>query len=402
MPLRYDGHNEGAESEIKPYAHKRALAGQTRASFLNHFASFPQEQRPRDFHARFTRRHGARGIAAHKRVKHRGRRLALLAAAIALPAFAAPVDWSGEPHLAEASAATPHHRVRIHPDQVVPRPQADRPASFLQILDARLREGLDSASRLVNIAPQIGPAAQPLVAGGSALSQGRALQCLTQAIYYEAASESDDGQRAVAQVVLNRVTHPQYPHTVCGVVFQGSWRKTGCQFSFTCDGSLARQPSLAGWARARRIAADALAGYVYRPVGLATHYHTIWVNPYWAPTLTQVTVIGAHRFYRWPGAAGLPGAFTAAYLGAEPVPTLWTAAPIDREAPAAEAITPLTPTQEVQVIAAKARANETPAPNYSAEIKARGGDALYSGNNLPGGGEIRPEFARSGEWIGKP
>lgn len=334
-------------------------------------------------------------------MKHRGRRLALFAVAVAVPAFAAPIEWSGkEPHLAEASAAA---RPEYSRGRAVERTAADpnaQKAGFLQILDARLQEGLFSAQRLVNITPNIGPAARPLVAGGSALSQGRALQCLTQAIYYEAASESDDGQRAVAQVVLNRVTHPEYPHSVCGVVFQGSARKTGCQFSFTCDGSLARMPSATGWARARRIAAEALAGYVYRPVGLATHYHTIWVNPYWAPTLTQVTVIGAHRFYRWKGAAGLPGAFTAAYLGAEPTPLLWT--PRSEEAAAPAAIAPLTPAENVQTIASAARAHETPAPNYSPEIKARGGDALYTGNSLPSGGEVRPEFAGSGQWIGKP
>jgi spore germination cell wall hydrolase CwlJ-like protein len=74
--------------------------------------------------------------------------------------------------------------------------------------------------------------------------------CLTAAIYYEAASEPDDGQRAVAQVVLNRVAHPAYPKTVCGVVYQGSERGTGCQFTFTCDGALARKPSRYFWDRA--------------------------------------------------------------------------------------------------------------------------------------------------------
>ena len=72
--------------------------------------------------------------------------------------------------------------------------------------------------------------------------RARALECLTAAIYYEAASESDDGQRAVAQVVLNRVRHPAFPGTVCGTVYQGSER-AGCQFSFACDGAMARAPS---------------------------------------------------------------------------------------------------------------------------------------------------------------
>ncbi|WP_336973143.1 cell wall hydrolase [Sphingobium aromaticiconvertens] len=145
-----------------------------------------------------------------------------------------------------------------------------------------------------------------------------AINCMTSAIYYEAASESDDGQRAVGQVVLNRVRHPAFPNSVCGVVFQGSERRTGCQFSFTCDGSLARIPSVQGWARARRIASEVLAGHVFAPVGWATHYHTDWVAPYWAPTLTKISVIGAHIFYRWPDNWGRPGAFSQAYAGAEP------------------------------------------------------------------------------------
>jgi spore germination cell wall hydrolase CwlJ-like protein len=148
----------------------------------------------------------------------------------------------------------------------------------------------------------------------------RSIECLTAAIYYEAASESDDGQRAVAQVVLNRVRHPTYPNSVCGVVYQGSERSTGCQFSFTCDGSLARVPSIAGWARARRIAAAALAGSVYAPVGYSTHYHTDQVLPYWASSLAKTAVIGAHIFYRWNGGWGTPAAFRQRYAGAEPLP----------------------------------------------------------------------------------
>ncbi|MDZ7587989.1 MAG: cell wall hydrolase [Parasphingorhabdus sp.] len=103
----------------------------------------------------------------------------------------------------------------------------------------------------------------PAVFRGSA--DDNMLQCLTQAVYYEAASEPDAGQRAVAQVVLNRVRHPAYPRTVCGVVYQGSERRTGCQFTFTCDGSLRRTPSAFFWERARRVAADALAGRIGSP-----------------------------------------------------------------------------------------------------------------------------------------
>lgn len=147
------------------------------------------------------------------------------------------------------------------------------------------------------------------------LSRSTALDCMTAAIYYEAASETFQGQRAVAQVILNRVRHPAFPHSVCGVVYQGSERSTGCQFSFTCDGSLARRPSRAGWDRAAAIAAAALSGVVEPSVGTATHYHTVWVVPYWASSLTKITTVGAHIFYRWSGFWGKRSAFSSRYTG---------------------------------------------------------------------------------------
>jgi hypothetical protein len=147
-----------------------------------------------------------------------------------------------------------------------------------------------------------------------------AVDCLTAAIYYEAATESEAGQRAVAQVVLNRMRHPAYPKSICGVVFQGSERTTGCQFTFTCDGSLSRMPEAAMWSRARRFAEEALAGHVEKSVGLSTHYHTIWVVPYWRNDLTKLAVIGAHIFYRWTGSWGQNGAFRGAYAAAETLP----------------------------------------------------------------------------------
>ena len=146
----------------------------------------------------------------------------------------------------------------------------------------------------------------------------RSLQCLAEAVYYEARSESEEGQRAVAQVVLNRVRHPAYPSSVCGVVYQGSERVTGCQFSFTCDGSMGRGIEPYAWEAARRIAESALRGSVYRPVGLATNYHTTAILPYWAPSLVRQTVIGAHIFYRRPGEGGLADAFDQAPSFEEP------------------------------------------------------------------------------------
>ena len=148
------------------------------------------------------------------------------------------------------------------------------------------------------------------------LVQSTAEQCLAQAIYYEAGFEGEVGRRAVAQVVLNRVRHPAFPHSVCGVVYQ---RTAGvCQFTFACDGALARTPVPALWARSLREAREALAGRVEPAVGMATHYHADYVYPAWAPRLEKVAAIGQHLFYRWPMGWGRRKAFTAGYAGVEP------------------------------------------------------------------------------------
>jgi spore germination cell wall hydrolase CwlJ-like protein len=158
---------------------------------------------------------------------------------------------------------------------------------------------------------------RPFVFAGASADHDRAVQCLSQAVYYEAAREPRKGQEAVAQVVLNRVRHPAYPKSVCGVVYQGAANATGCQFTFTCDGALRWRPEPALWARAEEVARRALAGFVDRDVGSATHYHAAYVAPYWAPTLVKMTQVGQHIFYRWTGPWGEPRAFTGRYAGRE-------------------------------------------------------------------------------------
>lgn len=124
--------------------------------------------------------------------------------------------------------------------------------------------------------------------------------CLAQAIYYEARSEPRVGQLAVADVVLNRVASPLYPSSICEVVFQGSERRTGCQFSFTCDGSMDARLNLRKWKAAQDMAGAVLAG-VRVPVSRnATHYHANYVSPPWAQRLTPTATIGTHKFYRFP------------------------------------------------------------------------------------------------------
>jgi len=156
--------------------------------------------------------------------------------------------------------------------------------------------------------------ARPFEASGSQVDEQRALLCLTQAVYYEAGYEPLAGRRAVAQVVLNRMRHPAFPKSICGVVYQHSASGI-CQFSFICDGSLNRAPAADAWRQARDIASAALAGYVEKSVGSATHYHADYVAPRWAPMLAKISQIGQHIFYRWPGGWGAPSAFTGRYIG---------------------------------------------------------------------------------------
>ena len=252
--------------------------------------------------------------------------------------------------------------------------------------------GEPTAAAAVSLA-EMPLAAPSLRVIGSDRDHMRAQECLAQAIYYEAASESDAGQRAVAQVVLNRVAHRAYPSTVCGVVYQGSERRTGCQFTFTCDGALARRPSVSGWQRASRHAREALAGIVYAPVGTATHYHTLAVHPYWASSLDTIGVIGAHIFYRWKGAAGKPSAFTQRYGGGEPSAARARAA--TPQAPDPTAPPPvLDGPMPYAPLAAPETAPAAPSPSQTGPSP--------SNDALPSGGGVREEYANSGRWLKRP
>jgi len=184
-------------------------------------------------------------------------------------------------------------------------------------IEATQVQAIGDQAKVINAALPFagGPvhAARPFAMTGDNLDQRRALLCLTQAVYYEAGFEPVEGRRAVAQVVLNRLRHPAFPKSICGVVYQSNGRV--CQFTFVCDGALYRAPARDAWLRAEEIARAALGGYVETAVGEATHYHADYVAPRWAPLLGKVAQIGQHIFYRWPGAWGLPAAFTGRYIG---------------------------------------------------------------------------------------
>ncbi|ALR21926.1 cell wall hydrolase [Sphingobium baderi] len=230
------------------------------------------------------------------------------------------------------------------------------------------------------------PAARPFQFTGSADDLARATDCLAAAQLYEAGDDAV-GERAVAQVVLNRVRHPAFPKTVCGVVFQGQERATGCQFTFTCDGALARSPGQAAWERARAIAQQALAGKVFKPVGYATHYHTDWVVPYWSGTLDKVTAVGTHLFFRWRGWWGTPPAFRKAQETNEPVISR-----IARLSPAHQGLPGLMPGLTPSMLVGGTAAELAGKPQQPVEGNAIAGARLVVA--VPGGKSFLVELAR--------
>ncbi len=124
-------------------------------------------------------------------------------------------------------------------------------------------------------------------------------QCMAEAIYYEARSETRSGQKAVGEVILNRIRNKHFPNTVCGVVYEGSERATGCQFTFTCDGSMDIEPKGKAWKRSQDMAAHLLSGGHTPMTHLATHYHTTEVSPKWSGTMRMTRRVGNHVFYRF-------------------------------------------------------------------------------------------------------
>ena len=168
-----------------------------------------------------------------------------------------------------------------------PRPRPD-PELVLDWLDGRA---------LGQFAPGQHPwVTNPLPAS---VHQTKQQRCLAEGIYFEARGESQTGQAAVAQVILNRVRNPAYPDTICGVVFQNETRRHGCQFSFACDGRPEKITEQGPWKKAQQIAADVTAGKLWiDEVGDSTHYHAGYVDPRWGHKMIQKDRLGQHIFYR--------------------------------------------------------------------------------------------------------
>jgi hypothetical protein len=220
-------------------------------------------------------------------------------------------------------------------------------------------------------------------ADAAAEDHARDTQCLAQAVYYEARGESPSGQAAVAQVVLNRVRHPAFPKTICGVVFQHVG--DDCQFSFACNGAMRQPVDRASWRRAVGVADRALSGAVMAEVGAATHFQAARSSSGWAGSLAKVAQIGEHIFYRFTGRAGTPRMFKAEPQRSAPdvetnadaarVHTAFTVATAG-QAPASPAeAKPLT----ADVKATAATATPTPATSKAVEPGAKAPSAAGEG-----------------------
>ena len=243
-------------------------------------------------------------------------RLNLLLAAIALAALVLPLLFARHapvqppaPRLVAGKVLLPR---TVVPASVVPEVEP------VQLQDVSPDDARAFNGSVPFVAGGVDPA-RPYHMLGGADDVARARDCLAAAVIYEAGDDAV-GEQAVAQVVLNRLHHPAFPKSVCGVVFQGAERPTGCQFTFTCDGSIARRtPGETAWKRAREVASAALDGFVFKPVGLATHYHTDYVVPYWQSSLDKIAQVHTHLFFRWTGVWGTPAAFRRTPLTVEPL-----------------------------------------------------------------------------------
>ena len=194
--------------------------------------------------------------------------------------------------LAEYAAFMAHETAQIRQDVISVSAPRSRPADPRAKTRAALLRG-DTLSDLLTV---------ELADLRSAREEARERQCLAEAIYFEARSEKRVGQLAVADVILNRVKSSIYPDSICDVVYQGSERETGCQFSFTCDGSMNSAQLTARnrrWRDAQDMAGSIMAG-LHKPVSrYATHYHADYVDPPWAENLQPTATIGTHKFYRF-------------------------------------------------------------------------------------------------------
>ena len=134
--------------------------------------------------------------------------------------------------------------------------------------------------------------------GGTVQRPSTELHCLAEALYFEARGEPIQGQRAVAEVIINRVKSNNYPDTICGVTRQGGYSSNWCQFSYYCDGLTEQIHEHHVYDRILKLSQTVMHGMLDNSTSGATHYHNLNVNPKWASNLTVTARIGRHIFYR--------------------------------------------------------------------------------------------------------
>ena len=164
-----------------------------------------------------------------------------------------------------------------------------------QIASIKAALAQDAASE-----PRVNRASSLVEKTGESLSahSRNEVRCLALNIYFEARSEPEKGQRAVAHVVMNRVAHPRYPGSACEVVQQGGERiRHRCQFSWWCDGLSDKPVNKQAWNKSLRLAQEVYFGLLEDTTDGALWYHAVYVKPYWSEILLQGAKIGQHIFY---------------------------------------------------------------------------------------------------------
>jgi spore germination cell wall hydrolase CwlJ-like protein len=201
---------------------------------------------------------------------------------------------------AAASLTTPMVKRAVALSSTTPAPMEATPIEIAAAPVSLQSPRLDKGGYGTSFVPKSDDAAAPRYADLiDPDNMSKEQRCLAEAVYFEARGEPEEGQAAVAQVVLNRVKSGLYPSSICGVVYQNRNRHLACQFTFACEGRALRINDADAWDRAKRIASSVLEGKTYlADVGGATHYHANYVRPYWARRLKKMDVIGRHIFYK--------------------------------------------------------------------------------------------------------
>lgn len=142
----------------------------------------------------------------------------------------------------------------------------------------------------------------------NAYDENNEAYCLAQNMYFEAGNQPVAGKIAVSQVVINRTNHMNYPSTICGVVYDAKYRENWkgnfvpirhqCQFSWFCDGKSDDPVDSKTWIQCLTLARNILQGEYGDITEGATHYHNVYVNPYWADSLNETVRINEHIFYK--------------------------------------------------------------------------------------------------------